>query len=417
VFVLRRGQPVRRVELGPAAPIEQALKRWRQDILKGHDSEAAEKLRALLWDGLAVHLGADTDTVYLRPEGLLSALPWAALPGRRKGSVLLEDHAIALVPHGPFLLERLRDRSAPGGPATLVALGSAAYDQAPAAVKRSGAPARLRAPDTEGRKLRWEPLPGTAAELDAVLTLAGKVSPRPRLLALRGREAGTSQLLAALPEARWAHLATHGFLAVPRGEVRKELLDDRLFEFGFQRERRGVGARNPLVQSGLVLAGANLPRKGPEDDPGILTAEAIAGLNLDRLQLVVLSACETGVGEVAGPGEGVFGLQRAFHLAGARDVVASLWKVDDEPTAALMRLFYHHLWQKGEAPLQALRKAQLTLYRNPGEIRALARERGPDFTKTVRRVTQPAARPPAGQPRATAPVRHWAAFVLSGPGR
>jgi CHAT domain-containing protein len=75
--------------------------------------------------------------------------------------------------------------------------------------------------------------------------------------------------------------------------------------------------------------------------------------------LAVLSVCETGLGDVAG-GEGVFGLQRAFHLAGARNVVATLWKVDDTATAALMAVFYRELWEKGQPPIEALRRAQWT---------------------------------------------------------
>ena len=131
------------------------------------------------------------------------------------------------------------------------------------------------------------------------------------------------------------------------------------------------------------------------------------------MDLAVLSACETGLGESA-TGEGVFGLQRAFHLAGCKDVVASLWKVDDDATAALMALFYHELWVKDRPPLEALRQAQLALYRHPGEARTLAKLRGPDFDKTVKRVVQP---PPKGErPAKPAAVKDWAAFVLSGPG-
>jgi CHAT domain-containing protein len=143
-----------------------------------------------------------------------------------------------------------------------------------------------------------------------------------------------------------------------------------------------------------------------------LTAEAIAGLPLQNLELAVLSACETGLGEVAG-GEGVFGLQRAFHIAGAHNVIASLWKVDDQATAALMALFYHKLWTEGKTPLEALRDSQLALMRHPDQIGNLATTRGPDFTKTVRLVD-------GGQntPRATtADPRLWSGFVLSGAGR
>jgi CHAT domain-containing protein len=128
----------------------------------------------------------------------------------------------------------------------------------------------------------------------------------------------------------------------------------------------------------------------------------------------VLSACETGLG-LAGGGEGVFGLQRAFHLAGAHDVIASLWKVDDQATAALMALFYDRLWRRGEPPLGALREAQLALYRNPELVGQLASLRGtPDFDKLVQR-PDPG---PGGSPAPLrAPARQWAAFVLSGSGR
>jgi CHAT domain-containing protein len=103
-----------------------------------------------------------------------------------------------------------------------------------------------------------------------------------------------------------------------------------------------------LVLSGLVLAGANRPSNAvvasdpSADDFGIVTAEATAGLPLSGLGLAVLSACDTGVGLVGGE-DSVFGLERVFHLAGAHDVVASLWRVDDDATAALMAVFYDEL--------------------------------------------------------------------------
>jgi CHAT domain-containing protein len=128
----------------------------------------------------------------------------------------------------------------------------------------------------------------------------------------------------------------------------------------------------------------------------------------------VLSACETGLGEVAG-GEGVFGLQRAFHLAGAKNVVASLWKVDDQATAALMALFYDKLWRQKKPAIKALREAQLTLYHHPERIAALAKERGPNFDKVVR---LPVTRDKGTktQPGGKAATKLWAGFVLSGLG-
>jgi CHAT domain-containing protein len=186
-------------------------------------------------------------------------------------------------------------------------------------------------------------------------------------------------------------------------------VDPRLYEQRGFGERRTPGGRSPLVLSGLVLAGANRRGEGAAPDRGIVTAEGLIGLRLEGLELAVLSACETGLGEVAG-GEGVFGLQRAFHVAGCKNVVASLWQVDDEVTAALMALFYHGLWQEKLPPVEALRRAQLTLYRRPERIPPLARERGPDFDRLARR-------PAEARAGARSPARLWAGFVLSGAGR
>jgi CHAT domain-containing protein len=179
---------------------------------------------------------------------------------------------------------------------------------------------------------------------------------------MEGAAASTAGLLRALPEARWAHIATHGFFADPA--VPSVLRPDTKLFARSGRDRAAPGARNPLVLSGLVLAGANRPAADGDamtrDDLGILTAEAIAGLPLQDLELAVLSACESGLGTVAG-GEGVFGLQRAFHLAGAHTVVASLWKVDDAATRKLMRQFYSNLWERGLPAAEALRRAQLAV--------------------------------------------------------
>ena len=123
----------------------------------------------------------------------------------------------------------------------------------------------------------------------------------------------------------------------------------------------------------------------------------------------MLSACETGRGETAG-GEGVLGLQRAFQIAGARNVVASLWTIDDEATVALMRLFYHKLWNEKKPPAIALREAQLALLHHPEQVKSFA-TRGANFSKA-------GDLPATGtSPRAsTASPRLWAAFVIAGPG-
>ncbi|MGO9113625.1 MAG: CHAT domain-containing protein, partial [Thermoguttaceae bacterium] len=150
------------------------------------------------------------------------------------------------------------------------------------------------------------------------------------------------------------------------------------------------------------------PLSDKRDDNGILTAEEIGTQNLDGVQLVVLSACETGLGKSAG-GEGVLGLQRSFQAAGARNVVASLWPVDDKATAALMTVFYTKLWKEHKSPIDALREAQLYIYHHPNEISKLADSRTLNANKT-----RPIPTDSAAEPSKTASPELWAGFVLSG---
>ncbi len=420
-FVLAVGQPVRQVDLGPAQPIEEAVHAWRAAIANRQPSPAAEVVRRAVWEPLARHFPPGTTTVLVAPDWLVTGVPWAALPGDRPGTVLLEQYAVATIPHAPFLLDRLTSPArSPGQGGLVLAIGGVDYDGIPRPGNDPAARTDLLAlrPAEAGRRRGgsgdgWKSLPGTSREVEAVAKVAAPRS----LLTLRGTEASTTRLLVELPTARWAHIATHGFFASP--DVRSILQPDpRLF--ALEGRQRATGLRNPLVLSGLVLAGANGPADAradrAADDLGIITAEAIAGLPLQDLELAVLSACDTGLGGIVGGGEGVFGLQRAFHLAGAHNVVASLWKVDDEATAALMAIFYDQLWRQNKPPIEALRAAQLMLYRDPTLVGRLARARGtPDFDKTVRR---PEPVPGAGGPGPRrADAKDWAAFVLSGWGR
>jgi CHAT domain-containing protein/tetratricopeptide (TPR) repeat protein len=424
-FVLAKGQPVRLVDLGPAGPIDEAVRTWPGAIVHRQPSPAAEVVRRRAWEPLAKHFPPGTTTVIITPDGRLTAVPWAALPGDRPGTVLLEQYTLATVPHAPFLLDRLTaSPRSPGEGDLVLALGGVDYDQAPkplndAAVRtellalRRAETERGRGP-ADGDRAGWTRLRGTVQEVEAVAERAGS---RP-LLKLRGSEASTARLLRELPRARWAHLATHGFFADP--SIRSILQPDPKL-FAFEGSQRVAGLRSPLVLSGLVLAGANRPASAvPQDDPaaddlGIVTAEAIAGLPLPGLELAVLSACETGLGLGFGGGEGVFGLQRAFHLAGTHNVVASLWRVDDQATAALMAIFYDQLWQQGQPPIAALRTAQLTLYYHPERTGELAQARGtPDFKTLVSRPLDASSAPAAGR---RGDARDWAAFILSGWGR
>jgi CHAT domain-containing protein/tetratricopeptide (TPR) repeat protein len=405
-FLLSRNKPVSRIEIGPTGPIDQAITAWRADP-DGATAASAPVLGRLLWEPIEKALPPGTQTVYLCPDGNLARLPWVALPGGSPGGVLLDDYALAVVPSGQFLLEQLTAASSTDDAGRLLAVGGVSYDAEPHHATAAAAALAMRSVAVGGGTMPWGPLSGSARE---VAELAGN---RPRV-ELIGAEASTSCVLEELPNARWAHFATHGFFADKQFRSAQQFLEVAFEEpTGLFGERRTVAGRNPLVLSGLVLAGANRPRQKdelglPQGDGGILTAEAIAGLDLSKLELAVLSACETGLGDVAG-GEGVFGLQRAFHLAGARNVVASLWKVDDRATAALMKFFYKNLWQKNLPPIEALRQAQLYLYHHPDEAADPAtRGLGP-----AKPLPDGGARPPS---RRTTPTRQWAGFVLSGVG-
>jgi CHAT domain-containing protein/tetratricopeptide (TPR) repeat protein len=394
-FVLRRGRPVVRVELGQAEAIETCVSGWRVDIAARRDGDRAAELRRLVWVPLERYLDG-AGTVVLSPDDQLTMIPWAALPGARPDTVLLQDYALASVPHGPALLDRVtRTFERDDGVGVFLAVGGADYD-APGSVLPEGyrsSPAAVR-----GGRI-WAPLPGAAGEVEDVAAIAGRRSVR----TLRGAEADLARVLTELPRARWAHLATHGFFAADQVRSALQAAPARISTATPGGAAPLASGRNPLLLSGLVLAGANRSaepdtRHSPGATAGILTAEAIASLALGHVRMVVLSACETGLGKVAG-GEGVFGLQRAFHQGGAERVVASLWKVDDDATRALMIEFYRNLWGKGLGTAEALRQAQLTMRSRFDPVARKLRGLEPLDVPTGKRGPS---------------VFDWAAFVLSG---
>jgi CHAT domain-containing protein/tetratricopeptide (TPR) repeat protein len=399
VFVIRRQPAVHLIDLGEAQPIDEAIRIWRQGIADNQVSAAPGVLARLVWEKIAPHIPAGTRILYLAPDGDLTRMPFAALPGKQPGSVLLEDYQLAQVPHGLFLLEqRLYPPAFEKKPASFLALGGVRYD-----VGGSGA------------NEPWPYLPGTDREIRQLEAL----DPSRTVVTLRGADATTDRLLQELSRAGYAHLATHGFFEEKLLSEERRRLKETLQHWEFRgadpQRQTGLGLRSPLGYTGLVLAGANgLAGRDGERREGILTGESLVELPLDGLRLAVLSACDTGLGEWT-EGEGVSGLQRAFHLAGCPNVIASLWQVNDTATAALMTRFYHALWIEKETPLAALRKAQLTIYRHPERIASLAGERGrPEQQKAVQATNE--EKGPVSLPVGGVPTRLWAAFVLSGVG-
>ena len=361
-----------RVELGEANAIDQAVARYRRKIPQlGFGSrlqQQAQGLRELLWDPIEPALGGRT-RIWLVPDGGLTGLPFGALVDP-DGGYLVERLSIGYLASANDLLRSPSE----GGSGALV-VGGVDYDGGAAAQGDGVALASTRSAP-RGALEDFAYLPGTAAEAaDVVARLAGET------VYLSGSEATEGRIRQAAPGRRLIHLATHGFFAT--GAVRSALAGGVV-----EGERTGAMAGagdglNPMLLSGVVLAGANSP-DGDGYDDGVLTAEEVVGLDLRGAELVTLSACETGLGEVA-RGEGVMGLRRAFALAGARSLVFSLWQVPDAETRRLMTAFYDRIAAAPGEPLsESFRASQLQL------IQELRAERG------------------------DAPPLFWAAFVVSG---
>jgi CHAT domain-containing protein/Tfp pilus assembly protein PilF len=396
-FVVRRDGLVR-VDLGPVRAVSETVQRWRQALQRRFrtegDSRLGTEVRQLVWEPLAPHLSG-TRLVLVAPDGVLTRVPFAALPGGRKDSYLLEEVALAVVPVPQLLPELVAPRGDDGkAEPSLLVVGDVRYD----AADSGAAAADSRSAPRGGALMQWKTLEGTRAEVAAIKDSFQRRFRKGTVTDLREDEATEAEVRKEAPAQRYLHFATHGFFA-PK-ELRSALAEasrggkadaDNLFEHG------GVAGFHPGLLSGVVLAGANRPADPARDD-GILTALEVEALDLSGVELATLSACETGLGEEAG-GEGLLGLQRAFQLAGARGVVASLWTVDDKATRELMVRFYENLWKRRMSKLEALRQAQLWMLRE-GASRGMVDVRVPTERLPI-------------EDNRLAPY-YWAAFCLSG---
>ncbi|MBS0265125.1 MAG: CHAT domain-containing protein [Planctomycetes bacterium] len=396
-FVVRGDRDIIRVELGAAKPIAELVDRWRESFGRSDDSrKAANELRQRLWDPLAEHLDG-CETVLISPDGQVSRFPWGALPGDKPGTYLLEERAIALVPTPQLLLEILGEKPrVPQSSDPVLLVGDIDFNSAPPAARQDQESfANLR--ELAGLNPVAGELDGTRREIQQIGDLYTKVFGSPRLAAMLTRSQATETALNEnAPKARYVHIATHGYfeeVKIGRG-IELASLDGRglrspaltIGMFGDQTES------TPMVRSGLLLASVNRPRPWSVED-GKWTALEVGALDLSGVDLVVLSACETGIGTVVG-GEGVLGLQRSFHAAGARTCVTSLWKVDDDATQELMTEFYRNLWEKKLPKLEALRQAQLKMLRDYNPQHAPSRGTEVELAPL-----------PSGQPVANATLR------------
>ncbi|WP_258105081.1 CHAT domain-containing tetratricopeptide repeat protein [Marinoscillum sp. MHG1-6] len=263
-------------------------------------------------------------TVYLSPDGVYNQLNVNTLK----------------TPEGKFIVQQ-KDLHLVGNVADLASSGRE---------KKKSRDAFLLGFPTYG-STSIAPLPGTAKEIGVVESALKSSQYR---ISLKLSENATESAIKQVNSPKLLHIATHGFFmedVKSGGQV-----------FGVQVE---YAKNNPLLRSGLLLAGASEDGQGSgasfsESDNGILTAFEAINLNLSKTDLVVLSACETGKGDIKS-GEGVYGLQRAFKVAGADRMIMSLWKVDDIATQKLMSAFYQNWTRGGLSPEAAFQKAQIDL--------------------------------------------------------
>lgn len=329
-----------------------------------YGSEKASKLYEMLWSPL-IPLLSDANTIYYATSGPLGQLNHEAFlddAGKRLG--FLKD--LRLVSN-PAKLNKFSDKSVSISDSDVVLFGFPNFN---VSIDKMIANAETYSTysgsdiSTElalrGEVLRdgWTLLPGTKEEIDEIKSaIKGR---KPKSLRTFIDNDATEEAVKGLSGHSPAvlHIATHGFV------ISSQLQYD---QSQFAQSLSGISDKNRyMLWSGLILSGGNNTWKGmkiPSNvEDGILTADEISRLDLSNTNLVVLSACETGRGHID-PVDGVWGLQRAFKLAGVKSILMTLWKIPDATTAMFMGEFYRKL-AEGFTPRQSLRCAQKYLIDN-----------------------------------------------------
>jgi len=316
-----------------------------------------------VWKPLEQELKGVT-TIYYSPSGLFHKIAFNALPIDESYNKRLADkYNLNLVSSTSEVVHLSRNKTEKTQITSAVLYGGLDYNADATAMRKAAQSFKTEAvasaatsapPQGVTRGAAWGPLPATRVEVQNIQGfLVRKKIANTLYQDSMGNEESFKQLSGK--KTGLIHLATHGFF-LPDPERRH---DDRQLQ---QQQRSFVlkPSENPLLRSGMILAGGNhawtsKPVEGVES--GILTAAKIAGMNLLGVKLVVMSACQTGLGDVTNS-EGVFGLQRAFKLAGVETLIMSLWEVNDEATALLMSTFYQEWLISGKSRQEAFKEAQ-----------------------------------------------------------
>lgn len=327
VYLIRKEGKIEWKDLGEAQTLDAAITNWRKALRDPKNSDVKTLGRTLDKKIMKPirQLTHGAKHLLISPDGVLNLIPFEALVDENE-HFLIENHSITYLSGGRDLLRLQTERESKSKP---LIFANPLFGETDPAV---GFDVRKTDPVSY-----FAPLGGTAQEARLIQT---QFPDAEVLIGMQATESALKQI--AAPSI--LHIATHGFF-----------LEDK--------ETSGntnPGIENPLLRSGLAFAGANQRKDGNDD--GILTALEASGLNLWGTKLVVLSACDTGLGEVKN-GEGVYGFRRAFVLAGTESIVMSLWSVSDYVTRELMTNYYKNLKQ-GMGRGESLRQVQLEMLKN-----------------------------------------------------
>jgi CHAT domain-containing protein/tetratricopeptide (TPR) repeat protein len=380
------------VRIDQPSAIHRSIEDLRKAINQG-DAVGVEQaiafLSAKLWLPIAAKIPQHANCLIISPDGELNFLPFAALLDAQ-GKFLAETYDTAYIGSARDLVRETKSEPS----RTISLFANPAFQRAPSDVKSTQLAMRSAEIDLFGQ-IQLPSLPGTEkerAEIQKIATDAGW-----NLKTFTQNQAD-EQTLRKTKKPGILHLATHGFYL---NSFIPAPLDSRgLSVIGIDKPKPNSKGVDPMRASGIALAGAQSTLKSwserkapaPETD-GVLTAEEVAALDLDGTWLVTLSACETGVGE-ARSGEGVFGLRRSFMMAGAENLLMTLWPVRDQSTSEIMADFYREALKTGNAPssLAKVQREWLVKLRKEKSLLEAVRDAGPFVMATIGKPLPPLRR-------------------------
>jgi CHAT domain-containing protein len=382
-LIIKKNSPVVWVPIGDSRHINELLLGFQSLIATSNQESAFQKalsgLHSALWKPLEKHLPPTDSHLYISADGFLNFMPFVCLMDQN-GALLAEKHSISYIGSGRDLVEASQ---LPKNKEFRI-LANPTFEIQQQAGQKAEADYRNDAQD-EFKSVALPPLPGTLHEAKELEKVAPTLNWKSHVLL--GTEANKLALTNQKP-AGILHLATHGFYLGGSSMGSHGSNQRGMKVVGIEKkkiEAQDAPILNPMIQSGIALTGAqttlNSWSQGRAPDPandGILTAQDVAGLDLKGTWLVTLSACETGKGE-AKSGEGVFGLRRAFMMAGAQNLVMTLWPVSDATTPPFMVEFYKEAMASGHAAaaLANTQKNWLTKLRKEKGLVEAVRDIGP----------------------------------------